>query len=76
MMHALYWNGTRRSWAEIVLCLACLLAATSTFAQPLRVMTFNIRLPTDQDGDNRWDARRDLVVDMLRTENPDLIGTQ
>lgn len=39
-------------------------------------MTFNVRMPTDQDGDNRWDARRDLVVEMLRAEHPDIIGTQ
>ncbi|HEY6643733.1 MAG TPA: endonuclease/exonuclease/phosphatase family protein [Povalibacter sp.] len=39
-------------------------------------MTFNIRLPLTSDGANRWDARRELVVQMLRTENPDVIGTQ
>jgi endonuclease/exonuclease/phosphatase family metal-dependent hydrolase len=60
----------------ILVCIACLLAAVPAHAQPLRVMTFNIRLPTDQDGANRWEARRDLVVEMLRAENPDVIGTQ
>jgi endonuclease/exonuclease/phosphatase family metal-dependent hydrolase len=59
-----------------VACVACLLIATPTLAQPLRVMTFNVRLLTDSDGENRWDARLDLVVEMLRAEDPDLIGTQ
>ncbi|MFC4314453.1 endonuclease/exonuclease/phosphatase family protein [Steroidobacter flavus] len=43
---------------------------------PLRVMTFNVRLLTGNDGANKWDARRDLVAEMLRSEDPDVIGTQ
>ena len=69
-------NSTRRAWAAILVCVACLLTAAPIHAQPLRVMTFNVRYPTDQDGENRWDARRDLVVEMLRAEDPDIIGTQ
>jgi len=60
-----------------LLCLAAsLLVATSAIAQPLRVMTFNIRLLTPNDGANNWDARRDLAAAMLRSEDPDVIGTQ
>ncbi|MDY6945612.1 MAG: endonuclease/exonuclease/phosphatase family protein [Pseudomonadota bacterium] len=58
-------------------CLAAwLLLAAPAYAQPLRVMTFNIRLIIDSDGANNWDARRDLVVEMLRAEDPDVVGTQ
>lgn len=65
------------TWPKALLCLtAWLLAAAPAYAQPLRVMTFNIRLIIDSDGANNWDARRDLVVEMLRTEDPDIIGTQ
>jgi endonuclease/exonuclease/phosphatase family metal-dependent hydrolase len=53
-----------------------MLAALPAHAQPLRVMTFNVRLLTPNDGANNWDARRDLVIDMLRDEAPDVIGTQ
>ena len=67
----------RESWLKVLLCLAAWLVATApSYAQPLRVMTFNVRLLTDQDGANNWDARRDLVVQMLRAEDPDVIGTQ
>jgi endonuclease/exonuclease/phosphatase family metal-dependent hydrolase len=60
-----------------VWCLAAwLLAAVPALAEPLRVMTFNVRLLTDSDGANKWDARRDLVAEMLRAEDPDVIGTQ
>ncbi|QDX26559.1 endonuclease/exonuclease/phosphatase family protein [Sphingomonas suaedae] len=42
----------------------------------LRVMSFNVRLPMDSDGPNRWDARRDLFVETIRSAAPDIIGTQ
>ena len=44
--------------------------------RPLSVMSFNIRYATDRDGDNRWTARRGMLVDLLRKENPDIIGVQ
>ena len=60
----------------LLLCVAGLFTAMPAHAQPLRVMTFNVRLPLEQDGANRWEARRDLMVDVLRAENADVIGTQ
>lgn len=68
------WLGL---WPRVVLCVAVfVLAAAPAQAEPLRVMTFNVRLLTDKDGVNNWDARRDLVVEMLRAEDADVIGTQ
>ncbi len=62
---------------RFLLCLvAWLPLALPAQAQPLRVMTFNVRLLTGDDGVNRWDARRDLVAEMLSAEDPDVIGTQ
>lgn len=45
-------------------------------AQTLRVMTFNVRLPSPDDGVNRWELRRDLMVRTIREQQPDVIGTQ
>ena len=42
----------------------------------LRVMTFNIRYGTAQDGANRWDLRKQRVVQTIRQFRPDLVGTQ
>ena len=42
----------------------------------LRVMSFNIRLGVANDGENRWDLRKDLVVKTIRDYNPDLLGLQ
>ena len=39
-------------------------------------MSFNIRLGVANDGDNRWDLRKDLVVKTIRDYNPDLLGLQ
>jgi endonuclease/exonuclease/phosphatase family metal-dependent hydrolase len=44
--------------------------------QMLRVMTANVRYGTANDGPDHWDRRKDLLVDVLKDENPDLIGTQ
>jgi endonuclease/exonuclease/phosphatase family metal-dependent hydrolase len=70
MMAKAHWS------TAILLYIACMLAMAPTYAQPLRVMTFNVRWPSDEDGVNKWEARRDLVVEMLRAEDPDVIGTQ
>ncbi len=42
----------------------------------LRVMTFNIRYGTANDGDNHWKHRRDLVIEVLRQRRPDVVGLQ
>ena len=62
---------------RIALCSVALTLLTLTaHAASLSVMTLNVRLPVAQDGPNRWEARREVMVDMLRAEAPDIIGTQ
>ncbi len=51
-------------------------AATVGTDSPIVVMSFNIRYGTANDGENSWEHRKDLLVDVLRQESPDLIGTQ
>lgn len=43
---------------------------------PLRVMTFNVRLDTAEDGDDAWPNRRGLVADTIRYHAPDVVGLQ
>jgi len=50
--------------------------ASGAAAETLRVMSFNVRYPNPGDGDNRWENRRGLLVETIRTYDPDLIGTQ
>lgn len=44
--------------------------------QPMRVMTFNIRFGTANDGDNRWENRREVVINTIKNADPDIIGVQ
>lgn len=48
------------------------------FADPrdLRVMSFNIRFGTANDGPNRWELRKAAVVKTIQQYAPDLLGTQ
>ena len=45
-------------------------------ADSLRVMTFNVRYGEAKDGINAWPKRRDLMVQVIRSEHPDILGTQ
>ncbi len=68
--------------------IACLVAAWSALpagpatgiaAEPtrdVRVMSFNIRYGTANDGDNHWTRRREFVVETIQAFDPDLLGTQ
>lgn len=62
-----------RHWVAWVLLA---IAPAAARAEPVRVMSFNIRYGTARDGDNRWDARRQLLVDTIQQFDPDLLGTQ
>ena len=42
----------------------------------LKVMSFNIRLGVAKDGPNRWELRKDLVVNVIKKFGPDLLGLQ
>jgi len=64
----------------IVLLLDCL-TATTNYSQPiqnneLKIMTFNIRYGTANDGENSWMYRKDNVVETIMNFNPALFGLQ
>ncbi len=42
----------------------------------LRVMTFNIRYDNPGDGENAWSNRKDMVVNMIRNYNAEVVGIQ
>lgn len=49
---------------------------TADASRDVRVMSFNIRFGTANDGENRWPLRQDFVVETIRAFDPDLLGTQ
>lgn len=42
----------------------------------LKVMSFNIRYGSADDGTNRWPHRKELVLDTIKVFDPDLLGLQ
>ena len=44
--------------------------------QEIKIMTFNIRYGTADDGDNAWENRKSILIDCLKRCTPDILGTQ
>ena len=66
----------RRWFSMLAFALSLGMAGASAAADaPLRVMTFNVRVPVDT-GMNAWANRRDLMVQVIKAEHPDVLGTQ
>jgi endonuclease/exonuclease/phosphatase family metal-dependent hydrolase len=50
--------------------------AAATPREPLTVMSFNIRYGTASDGENAWPARREMLFDVVRQQDADIVGLQ
>jgi len=50
--------------------------AAESSPTPLKVMSFNIRYGTANDGENHWTRRREFLFDVVREQKADLIGLQ
>lgn len=48
----------------------------SFYSQEIKVLTFNIRYDNPDDGINRWDLRKENVVNLINFYEPDLVGFQ
>jgi endonuclease/exonuclease/phosphatase family metal-dependent hydrolase len=60
----------------LTLALGAALLANAQDSAALRVMTFNVRLPSASDGPNVWENRRELLIETVRRSRPDVMGTQ
>lgn len=45
-------------------------------APTLRVMTYNVRVETESDGDDNWPYRKEAVAALIRYHQPDVFGLQ
>jgi endonuclease/exonuclease/phosphatase family metal-dependent hydrolase len=68
-------------WLLLGLCLLQTIASTDLNrpkANPLdvRLMSFNIRYGTANDGENHWKNRHEMVFDVIRNHRPDVVGLQ
>ena len=70
-------------FALLLLLTILMVAPAGMAADPLpaggprtvRVMSFNIRYGTANDGEDHWDKRKGFLIDTIRAYNPDLLGT-
>ncbi|SFS48915.1 endonuclease/exonuclease/phosphatase family protein [Lutibacter maritimus] len=59
-----------------LLSVTYLLFIQISFGQNLNVMTYNIRLDTQNDGDNRWDVRKNALLKQVLNNKVDILGIQ
>ncbi len=58
------------AWSVVLGCVGC------AMPDPVRVMSFNIRYGTADDGESHWASRRELVFQTIQANDPDVIGLQ
>ncbi len=39
-------------------------------------MTYNLRFATESDGENAWSKRKDAVIALIKSHDPDILGSQ
>jgi endonuclease/exonuclease/phosphatase family metal-dependent hydrolase len=55
---------------------ACAGTGRDEQSSPVTVMSFNLRFGTADDGEDSWVYRRDLVIDVIREQAPDVLAIQ
>jgi len=53
-----------------------LLATSTSYSQPIKVMSYNIRLDVASDGVNQWSNRKEKLPALIAKYDPDLVGLQ
>ena len=60
----------------LALMAAAFLLPQLSYAQEIKVMSYNIRLGSGEDGTNSWRFRAPLTIEMLEDQAPDIFGVQ
>lgn len=67
----------KKGFVKYSVCIiVCQLFTAKQPVAPLKVMTFNIRMDTNADGDNQWSNRKDLAANLVKFYNTDIFGAQ
>jgi endonuclease/exonuclease/phosphatase family metal-dependent hydrolase len=69
-------TNCRMSFIRTILFSILFIGQSMSIAQSLKVMTYNIRLDTPQDGVNAWPNRTVKVVQLIEKYDPDIFGVQ
>ena len=73
MFHTHRWTAFAALFSLVVAVTA---HAQPQAAEPLTVMSFNIRYDNPGDGVNRWTNRTELVTGVIKDIDPDVLGAQ
>ena len=66
-----------KSLMRLISCLALLIHdPLSASAEPVQVMSYNLRYGLANDGVNHWKFRRNKVISIIRQAEPDVFGVQ
>ncbi len=70
-------SGMLAGLAAVFFCVGGICGAEEKGREPaIRVMSFNIRFGSADDGKNGWEHRRYLVLETIQMFGPDLLGAQ
>lgn len=64
------------SLCSLAILAGALIAQSDAPAQPLTVMTYNLRYGTADDGPDAWEHRREMLAGLVKRHDPDVLGTQ
>lgn len=62
-------------WFKLI-TLIVLFLNSLVVGQSINLMTYNLRYDNPNDGENRWDNRKELILSQIMYYEPDIIGTQ
>ena len=57
-------------------CVLLMAGMASVHAQEVKIMSYNIRFGTAEDGANAWKNRSAMMIDQIRRQDPDTLGLQ
>lgn len=61
---------------KLFLSVVIVIMSLSGEAQTLKVMSYNIKYDNPDDKENNWEARKKVLIGLIRYHSPDLIGVQ
>jgi len=67
---------TLLTWFSLLLLSASTLIAQHKKETTLNLSSFNLRMDTENDGENAWPNRKEMVKGLIRFHELDIIGTQ
>jgi endonuclease/exonuclease/phosphatase family metal-dependent hydrolase len=69
-------TGSRSAFLLILAAVTIGATPPARTCEPLRVMSYNIRLDLESDGINRWSNRREQFIGQVRLMQPAILGLQ